>query len=187
MQKHNFLSICLYLDDSDYYDGSGSGEGSNHEMDYESKTPVPTVTATSMAKESDNSIFYTKMNSEVKNDSTTSANNTKNIDPKYDEIGKNVIEKSLNNATIQTNRDQKLKETFLTSSKDVNTNSEQNNCKNDILEETIKERDILKKQLTVMLIENDLLKRQLKQRNENYDVLHEKVNGLKKYFLSMFP
>ena len=58
---------------------------------------------------------------------------------------------------------------------------------NDILEETIKERDILKRQLTVMLIENDLLKRQLKQRNENYDVLHEKVNGLKKYFLSMFP
>ena len=58
-------------------------------MDYESKTPVPTVTATSMAKESDNSTFYTKMNSEVKNDSTTSANNTKNIDPKCDEFGKN--------------------------------------------------------------------------------------------------
>jgi len=144
-----------------------------------------------MVKESGNATFYTKMNSQVNHDSTTSIKETKKIDPKYDEFGENQKEKSKTYATIQAKEDQGLRETLVASIKDKNTNSKRSNCINDTisgkLEETIKERDILLEQLTVILMENELLQQQIKQRNENYDVLHEKVNGLKKYFLSMFP
>ena len=70
-------------------------------------------------------------------------------------------------------------------------NNPQTNCNNseieEKLEQVIKERNELQKQLSLKEVQNKKLQEDMKQTIEEYDVLKDKVKNLRNHILNMFP
>jgi len=166
-----YLFVSIYIDDSDYYDGSGSGDGSEYESGYKHSETI---------LHNDTIYDYVK-NSELNHKNT---NDTKKTEYFNNKTEGNQMQKSINTAKVES-------ESIKTMSKEDNMKSQQSDCKNDVhneeLEKAIKEKDKLQGQLSVILLENDLLKQNLKKRIDDYKVLEDKVKCLKKYIYDVFP